>query len=111
MFTASYPATFLRERNPPGFHVRFPDLPEALTSGEDLADTQLQAADCLAEAIAGRIARNDPISPLPEPNAASTSSAFRSTSRRSLPYTSPCVHRSFQAPGSQRNRDPPHAES
>jgi antitoxin HicB len=61
MFTASYPATFLRERNPPGFHVRFPDLPEALTSGEDLADTQLQAADCLAEAIAGRIARNDPI--------------------------------------------------
>jgi antitoxin HicB len=42
-------------------HVRFPDLPEALTGGADLQDTLLQAEDCLAEAIAGRIARGDTI--------------------------------------------------
>jgi antitoxin HicB len=64
MFTASYPAVFLPEKNGRGFHVRFPDLPEALTGGDDLADTLEQAADCLAEAIAGRISRGEPI-PLP----------------------------------------------
>ncbi|MFB3825748.1 MAG: type II toxin-antitoxin system HicB family antitoxin [Bryobacteraceae bacterium] len=61
MFTATYPATFIREENGKGFHVRFPDLPEALTGGADLDDTLIQAADCLAEAIAGRIVRGDPI--------------------------------------------------
>ena len=61
MFNASYPATFLPEANGKGLHVRFPDLPEALTSGDDLEDTLAQAADCLAEAIAGRIARGDAI--------------------------------------------------
>jgi antitoxin HicB len=61
MFTASYPANFLPERNGKGLHVRFPDLPEALTGGDGLADTLLEAADCLAEAIAGRIARGDQI--------------------------------------------------
>jgi len=61
MFTAIYPANFLRERNGKGFHVRFPDLPEALTGGADLDDTREQAADCLAEALAGRIARGDEI--------------------------------------------------
>lgn len=61
MFTATYPASFLTEKNGKGFHVRFPDLPEALTGGIDLADTHQQAADCLAEALAGRIARGDPI--------------------------------------------------
>lgn len=55
MFIASYPASFLPERGQ-GFHVRFPDLPEALTGGDDLEDTLLQA-DCLAEAIAGRVSR------------------------------------------------------
>ena len=64
MFVATYPATFLPERDGKGFHVRFPDLPEALTGGEDLKDTFLEAADCLAEAIAGRIKRGDEI-PLP----------------------------------------------
>jgi antitoxin HicB len=44
-----------------GFHVRFPDLPEALTGGADLPDTLEQASDCLAEALAGRIARGDAI--------------------------------------------------
>lgn len=61
MFTATYPAVVLREENGKGFHVRFPDLPEALTGGKNLTDTLIQAADCLAEAIAGRITRGDPI--------------------------------------------------
>ena len=61
MFTASYPASFLSEDNGKGLHVRFLDFPEALTGGDDLADTFVQAADCLAEAIAGRIARGDEI--------------------------------------------------
>src|SRR5437868_1544299 len=61
MFTATYPANFLPEESGKGFHVRFPDLPEALTGGADLENTLMQAADCLAEAIAGRIARGDRI--------------------------------------------------
>lgn len=64
MFTATYPAAFLPERNAKGFHVRFADLPEALTGGDDLNDTRVQAADCLAEALAGRIARGERI-PVP----------------------------------------------
>ncbi len=65
MITACYPAAILREKESKGFHVRFPDLPEALTGGDDLNDALLQAADCLAEALAGRIARGDEI---PEPS-------------------------------------------
>jgi antitoxin HicB len=67
MFTASYPASFLPEGKSQEFHVRFPDLPEALTGGENLEDTFVQAADCLAEAIAGRIARGDEIPPPSKP--------------------------------------------
>ena len=63
MFNACYPASFLPEGNNRGFHVRFPDLPEALTGGDDREDTFVQAADCLAEAIAGRIARGDEVPP------------------------------------------------
>ena len=59
MFIAAYPASFLPEEKGEGFHVRFQDLPEALTGGADLDDTLVQAADCLAEAIAGRIVRGD----------------------------------------------------
>jgi antitoxin HicB len=65
MFTAAYPATFIRETDGSGFYVRFSDLPEALTSGTDLNDTAVQAADCLAEAVAGRIMRGDPV---PQPS-------------------------------------------
>ncbi|SPE29550.1 conserved hypothetical protein [Candidatus Sulfopaludibacter sp. SbA3] len=61
MFTAAYPASFLPEENGKGFHVRLQDLPEALTGGTDLTGTFAQAADCLAEAIAGRIVRGDRI--------------------------------------------------
>ena len=67
IFIATYPASFLPEADGRGFHVRFPDLPEALTGGSDLHDTREQAADCLAEALAGRISRGDPI---PKPSKA-----------------------------------------
>jgi predicted RNase H-like HicB family nuclease len=70
MFNASYPASFLPEGNGKRFHVPFPDLPEALTGGDDLEDTLAQATDCLAEAIAGRIARGDEI---PQPSRAKRS--------------------------------------
>ncbi len=60
MFTASYPATLLVEATG-GFHARFPDLPEALTGGRDLADTLAEAQDCLAEALAGRMIRNETV--------------------------------------------------
>jgi antitoxin HicB len=42
-------------------------LPEALTGGDDLEDTFAEATDCLAEAIAGRIARGDEIPPPSKP--------------------------------------------
>ncbi len=48
------------------FVVEFPDVPEALTVGNDAADAYAQAADCLDEAIAGRIKRRDEI---PTPSA------------------------------------------
>ena len=46
--------------------VEFPDIPEALTVGSDEAEACVQAADCLDEAIAGRIIRRDVI---PTPSA------------------------------------------
>lgn len=44
--------------------VHFPDLPEALTDSADPADALADAADCLSEALAGRINRGEEI-PLP----------------------------------------------
>ncbi len=76
-----YPAKLSPEKNG-GFTVQFPDLPEAITSGKNRADALLQAADCLEEAVAGRIAdglalpapssagRNRIQVPLPAPMAA-----------------------------------------
>jgi antitoxin HicB len=49
-----YPANLSPEKK--GFTVQFPDLPEAITSGKDRPDALIQAADCLEEAVAGRIA-------------------------------------------------------
>lgn len=43
--------------------VSFPDLPEALTEGEDYAEAVAQAKDCLDEALAGRIAGREDIPP------------------------------------------------
>lgn len=61
MFIASFPARFLPEVDGKGYHVRFRDLPEALTGGDDLEDAAAQAVDCLAEAIAGRISRRQEV--------------------------------------------------
>lgn len=44
-----------------GVLVRFPDLPEALTDGSTRAEALSEAADCLEEALAGRIARRESI--------------------------------------------------
>jgi len=66
VFIARYPAKIVLEQDGRGFFVRFPDLAEALTGGDDLEDSLGQAADCLAEALAGRIRRGDPI-PTPSP--------------------------------------------
>jgi antitoxin HicB len=43
--------------------VHFPDLPEALTDGADEAGALAEAADCLSEALAGRINRGEDIPP------------------------------------------------
>jgi antitoxin HicB len=43
------------------FLVTFPDFPEAGTDGETLEEALAEAADCLAEAVAGRIARTENI--------------------------------------------------
>jgi antitoxin HicB len=44
--------------------VTFRDVPEAITWGRGLPDALWQAADCVEEAIAGRLRRGDPI-PVP----------------------------------------------
>lgn len=62
--TFAYPASF--ETIDDTTVVSFPDLPEALTEGENEADAAAQAVDCLDEAIAGRIARHEDI-PSPSP--------------------------------------------
>jgi antitoxin HicB len=49
-----YPAILTPEKKG-AFTVRFPDLPEAITSGVNRRNAMAQAADCLEEAIAGRI--------------------------------------------------------
>jgi len=55
MWSFTYPAELLPEDGGQ-FTVRFTDLPEAISSGQDQQDALVQAADCLEEAIAGRIA-------------------------------------------------------
>lgn len=60
-----YPARFRRDAEG-CLLVRFPDLPEAITDGADREEALVEAADCLEEAVAGRIARGDPI---PRPSA------------------------------------------
>jgi antitoxin HicB len=56
-----YPATLTPETQDGGFVVTFPDVPEAITQGDDVAEALQQAADCLDEAMAGRIRRNESI--------------------------------------------------
>lgn len=61
MRSLAYPATLKPDREAGGFTVTFPDLPEAITQGEDRLDALDQAPDCIEEAIAGRIRRGDEI--------------------------------------------------
>ncbi|MGH7112335.1 MAG: type II toxin-antitoxin system HicB family antitoxin [Stellaceae bacterium] len=58
-----YPAKI--ERDEAGFFlVTFPDFPEAATDGRSREEALTEAADCLEEAVAGRITRGEDI-PLP----------------------------------------------
>ncbi len=59
-----YPVTLTPDKEDGGFVVIFPDLPEAITQGEDVDDALTEAADCLEEAIANRIVTELPI-PVP----------------------------------------------
>ena len=63
----AYPVTLTPDETDGGFVVTFPDVPEAITQGNDVTDALVQAADALEEAIAGRIRRGDSI---PEPSKA-----------------------------------------
>ena len=79
-FTLAYPAQFVRQDGI--ILVRFRDLPEALTDGGDREEALAEAADCLDEAIAHRIAkgleipqpsearRREALVPVPLPTAA-----------------------------------------
>ncbi len=51
-----YPVN-LTEQTEGGYLVEFPDLPEAITQGDTLEEALFEAADCLEEAIANRIAK------------------------------------------------------
>lgn len=59
-----YPAKF--ETADDGVTVTFPDIPEAITCGDDHEDALIEAADCLDVAISVRISENEAI---PEPSA------------------------------------------
>ena len=62
--TLAWPAMFTSD-DEGRVQVRFPDFPEALTDGADEAEALTEAIDCLAEAVAARIADRED---LPEPS-------------------------------------------
>ena len=61
----SYPIDLQKERDG-GYSVAFPDFEEAFTDSDTRAEAVAEAADCLEEALAGRIARREDI-PAPSP--------------------------------------------
>lgn len=63
MHNFMYPAIFTPDEQDGGFVVTFRDLPEAITQGEGVDDALVEAADCLEEAMANRIAMDLPIPP------------------------------------------------
>lgn len=65
--------SLLPEEGGCGFHVHFPDLPEALIGGSNLEETITEAADRLAEAISGGIVRGDETHPALKAEARATS--------------------------------------
>lgn len=82
MRTFVYPARFERGDKAGVLVITFRDVPEAITQGKGEKDALWQAADCLDEAIAGRIAdgreipeasrvaRGERLIPVPAPMAA-----------------------------------------
>lgn len=56
-----YPAILTPDEEGGGFVVKFVDLPEAITQGDDVKDALREASDCLDEAIANRIVMGLPI--------------------------------------------------
>ena len=82
MKTFVYPSKFERGESRGVLVITFRDIPEAITQGRGEEDAIWQAADCLEEAIAGRIAdgreiprpsrpsRGERMIPVPAPTAA-----------------------------------------
>jgi len=66
MYQFTYPVKLTPDEADGGFTVTCRDLPEAITQGETRAEALAEAADCLEEAIAGRI---DDGAPIPPPSA------------------------------------------
>src|ERR1700733_4173282 len=52
----TYPVKLTKQKEG-GYLVQFPDLPEAITQGENIEDALNEAMDCLEEAIAHRITK------------------------------------------------------
>ena len=50
-----FPAKFLHDKEEGGFIISFRDIPESITQAETIEECFVEAADCLEEAIAGRI--------------------------------------------------------
>ena len=65
MHNFHFPAKFTRDRKEGGFVITFRDIPEAITESESIKNGFIEAADCLEEAIAGRI---DDGLDIPEPS-------------------------------------------
>jgi antitoxin HicB len=63
----TYPATLVRDSKAGGYTITFYDFPEAITQAENIAEARIQGADCLEEAMAGRIRLEESI---PEPSKA-----------------------------------------
>ncbi len=55
MHSFNYPAKFKHDKKEGGFVITFRDIPEAITQADTIDECFLEAADCLEEAIAGRI--------------------------------------------------------
>lgn len=60
----TYPVVLTTDDVDGGFIVTFRDLPEAITQGDTVRECLTEAADCLEEAVVGRISRGNKI-PLP----------------------------------------------
>ena len=66
MSNFAFPVQLTPDVDAGGYIVTFPDLPEAITQGDCISQSLVEAADCLEEAISARIDDNLPI-PQPSP--------------------------------------------